>query len=64
MGRSFKAPKTNDVEQWKKAERLWEAGFRFFSYRSFPGAEPLPVRLSEVEAFIGRNPNHPARVGT
>lgn len=64
MGRSFKAPKAGDTEQWKKVELLWKAGFRFFSYRSFPDAEPLPERLSEVEAFIGRNPNHPARVGT
>lgn len=63
MGRSFKAPKLDDLEQWKKTEKLWEAGFRFFSYRSFPDAEPLPERLSEVEAFIKRNPAHPARVG-
>ncbi|WP_282605297.1 hypothetical protein [Pelagibius sp. Alg239-R121] len=36
MGRSFKAPKANDAEQWEKVKPLWLAGFRFFSYRSYP----------------------------
>jgi len=31
MGRSFKAPKKSDIEQWKKVRRLWMAGFRFYS---------------------------------
>jgi len=62
MGRSFKAPKKTDAEQWEKVRRLWTAGFRFFSYRSHPDAEPLPERLSEVDDFIARNPCHPFRV--
>ena len=62
MGRSFKAPKRSDVDQWKKVETLWDAGFRFWSYRSYPEAEPLPDRLDEVEDFIRRNPVHPARI--
>jgi hypothetical protein len=62
MGRSFRVPKQTDAEQWKKVEVLWNAGFRFQSYRSYPDAERLPDRLSEVEDFIRRNPIHPFRV--
>ena len=62
MGRSFKVPKSNNIEQWLKVQRLWEAGFRFWSYRSYDGAEPLPEKLSEVDAFIERNPDHPMRI--
>lgn len=63
MGRSFKAPKKSDTEQWAKVEALWSAGFRFGSYRSHPDAEPLPKRLRDVEDFIRRNPDHPMRAG-
>ena len=62
MGRSFKAPRKSDREQWEKLKRLWEAGFRFHSYRSYPEAEPLPERLRDVDDFIARNPNHPFRI--
>jgi hypothetical protein len=62
MGRSFKAPKKSDTDQWAKAQALWRAGFRFRSYRSYPDAEPLPDRLRDVEGFIDRNPVHPMRV--
>jgi hypothetical protein len=61
MGRSFKAPPMRDLEQWGKVQALWEAGFRFFSYRSFD-CVPFPAKLSEVEAFVRENPNHPFRV--
>ena len=61
MGRSFKAPPTNDAEQWAKVQALYNAGFRFFSYRSTSGP-PLPARLADVEAFIQDNPAHPLRV--
>lgn len=61
MGRSFKAPAANDTEQWAKVRALYNAGFRFFSYRSVSGP-PLPARLSEVQAFIRDNPTHPLRV--
>jgi hypothetical protein len=53
---------TGDIEQWKKVEKLWRAGCRFFSYSSFPGAEPLPERLREVADFVARNPDYPFRV--
>ena len=62
MGRSFKAPKKSEAEQWEKVRALWSAGFRFASYRGHPDAEPLPKRLSDVADFILRNPKHPARV--
>jgi hypothetical protein len=62
MGRSFKAPAARDTEQWLKVQALHEAGFRFFSYRSYD-CPPLPARLSEVEEFIRSNPGHPFRVG-
>lgn len=61
MGRAFKAPKSSDAEQWKKVEALWRAGFRFWSAWN-TDAEPLPSRLREVDDFIRRNPNHPARL--
>lgn len=63
MGRSFKAPKRSDAEQWEKVRLLWEHGFRFFSYRSHPDAEALPDRLRDVPGFVERNPDHPLRVG-
>jgi hypothetical protein len=62
MGRSFRAPKKSNRDQWKKVELLWKNGFRFFSYRRYPDAEPLPSKLSEVAEFIRRNPEHPFRV--
>ena len=62
MGRSFKAPPAKDTEQWAKVRELYDAGFRFFSYRSVDGP-PLPARLADVEAFIRDNPTHPLRVG-
>jgi hypothetical protein len=61
MGRSFKAPRAPDREQWAKVQALYAAGFRFFSYRS-QSCPALPARLSEVEAFIRENPGHPYRV--
>jgi hypothetical protein len=64
MGRSFAAPKKTDTEQWKKVELLWNAGFRFNSYRSHPNAEQLPDRLKDVDDFIHRNPDHPFRLKT
>jgi hypothetical protein len=61
MGRSFKTPASRDTEQWAKVQALYQAGFRFFSYRSYD-CPPLPARLSEVESFIRNNPGHPFRV--
>lgn len=62
MGRTFRTPRKADDDQWEKVRRLWAAGFRFWSYRSFPDAEPLPDKLNQVDEFIRRNPHHPMRV--
>lgn len=61
MGRSFRAPARRNVAQWAKIEVLYQAGFRFFSYRSFD-CPPLPAKLSQVKAFIRNNSAHPMRV--
>ena len=61
MGRSFKAPAAKDTEQWAKVQALYNAGFRFSSYRSNPCA-PLPAKLSEVATFVAEHPDHPMRV--
>ncbi|GGI67339.1 hypothetical protein GCM10007973_00630 [Polymorphobacter multimanifer] len=62
MGRTFRTPKKRENEQWEKLRKLWEAGFRFWSYRSFPEAEAYPDDLREVDAWIARNPKHPMRL--
>ncbi|TWB63696.1 hypothetical protein FBZ92_103187 [Nitrospirillum viridazoti] len=62
MGRSFKAPRRADIAQWRKVEALWRQGYRFWSCRSHPGAEPLPAMLKEVPSFVRRNPDHPMRL--
>jgi hypothetical protein len=62
MGRSFRTPAKREDDEWEKLRRLWRAGFRFWSYRSFPNAEPFPNHLREVDAFIQRNANHPMKV--
>lgn len=62
MGRAFKAPKKSDVEQWKKVELLWRAGFRFMPNTGWRDVEPYPERLREVAAFIEGNREHPFRV--
>lgn len=64
MGRSFKAPRHSDAKQWEKVRLLWENGFRFFSYRSDPEAEPLPQQLKDVPGFVARNPDHPFKLRT
>jgi DNA-directed RNA polymerase subunit RPC12/RpoP len=62
MGRSFRTSKATDVAEWKKIETLWNQGFRFHSFRSYPDAERLPETLGEVADFVRRNPNHPFRI--
>ena len=49
MGRNFKAPKQNDLKQWKKVEILFQHGFAYhgFGYR--------PATLQEVESFLAKN---------
>ena len=60
MGRAFKAPKRRDDEQWRKVQKLYALGFRFYSYGG--DYEPLPKRLPEVDNFVLRYPGHELRV--
>ena len=59
MGRAFKAPKRNNIEQWKKVEKLRLAGYGF--PMTSAKAPVYPEKLREVEDFIGENPDHPFR---
>ncbi len=46
-GSAFRAPKQDNVDQWKKAELLIAAGFLFT-----PGSGPKPRMLKDVPAFL------------
>ena len=59
MGRAFKAPKRTNKEQWKKVEKLRRAGYGF--PMTSTNAPAYPEKLSEVDDFIVKNPNHPFR---
>lgn len=48
MGRAFRAPRQNEVEQWRKVELLVQAGFIFRS--SVVGRYPDTV--TEARAFV------------
>jgi hypothetical protein len=62
MGRSFRAPASDDVEQWTKVQTLYALGFRFVGSGSHNGA-PYPDRLRDVAAFVRDNGDHPLRRG-
>ncbi len=34
MERIFRVPEKREYEPWDELRKLWEAGFRFWSYRS------------------------------
>lgn len=60
MGRSFKAPKRGNHEQWKKVQKLYALGFRFHRYGGdYP---PLPERLREIDQFVEQYSNHELRI--
>jgi DNA-directed RNA polymerase subunit RPC12/RpoP len=60
MGRSFKAPKRGDHEQWQKVKKLYALGFRFHRYGGdYPA---LPKRLREVKPFVEQYPDHQLRI--
>ncbi len=46
-GSAFRAPKQDNVDQWKKAELLIQAGFLFT-----PSSGPKPRTLKDVPAFL------------
>lgn len=48
-GTAFKAPRKNDLKQWKKAEELITNGIIFY-----PHGGVRPENLREVEAFIDK----------
>lgn len=63
MGRAFKAPKRRDDEQWRKVQKLYALGFRFYSYEEDdPPLPPLPKRLREVDNFVLNYPHHELRI--
>jgi hypothetical protein len=63
VGRAFKTPASDDLEQWKKVQALYAHGFRFGRYGPYDNVPALPERYREVEQFVRDNPNHPYRVG-
>ncbi len=60
MGKTFRAPRSSQLEQWKVVEALFQAGFRFMSGRG--SHAELPTRLRDVEQFIRENPDHPLKL--
>jgi hypothetical protein len=53
MGRTFKAPKQDDVKQWRKVETLRRNGIDFHSYGSHRLGK-FPRLLNEVAPFLER----------
>ncbi|GAB3030468.1 hypothetical protein GCM10027285_11360 [Oleiagrimonas citrea] len=55
FGRHFKAPRQDDIKQWKKVRFLIEHGFRFQKIRTGPGHHdtvPYPDTLEEARTFV------------
>jgi len=50
LSRKFKAPRKNDLAQWKKVEYLVRNGFYFE-----PIGEPYPKTLRDAMEFVTRN---------
>jgi hypothetical protein len=53
MGRQFKAPKLDDVKQWRKVEALVRGDITFHSQRLYT-LRNMPKVLREVAPFIRR----------
>jgi DNA-directed RNA polymerase subunit RPC12/RpoP len=53
MGRQFKAPRLDDVKQWRKVEALVRGGITFHSQR-LHSLRNMPKVLREVAPFIRR----------
>src|SRR5688572_13108035 len=54
MGRNFRAPKRNDVEQWEKVRILFDGGVRFWGEQS-GNFGPFPETPAEAIEFVSRN---------
>jgi hypothetical protein len=55
FGRHFKAPKKNDLKQWKKVAFLFEHGFRFQKIRIGSGHHDVvqyPETLEQAKEFV------------
>ena len=55
FGRHFKAPKKNDLRQWRKLEFLFEHGFRFQKIRPVKNSQesaPYPETLEAAIEFV------------
>ena len=50
MGKAFRSPKKDNLEQWKKAEELIRYGFLFH-----PNGGARPKRLKEVPEFLAKH---------
>jgi hypothetical protein len=61
MGRSFRAPKQTNGEQWLKVQTLYALGFRFVGNGNYEG-ERLPRTLRQVAESVARNPQHRLRL--
>ena len=52
MGRAFKAPKQNNLNQWKKVEHLVRSGFRFHNNAlCYIAPRPSLTTLREAHSF-------------
>ncbi len=51
MGRQFKAPRQNDVKQWRKVEALVRSGITFHTQRHYH-LRQMPKVLREVASFV------------
>jgi hypothetical protein len=54
MGICFKAPRQADVRQWRKVERLYQAGYTYRWEKCCPGHGPgfRPRTLAEIPEFL------------
>lgn len=53
LGRDFKAPRADDIRQWRKVEALWARGIRFDSC-GCNGPGPRPATLAQMRRDDGR----------
>ena len=61
MGKTFRAPKKSDVEEWGVIEELYRNGFRFIG-SGFGSSTPLPTKQSDLKQFLKENPVHPLKI--
>jgi len=52
--RNFKAPKSSDIEQWRKISFLLSHGFRFNTIRENGKRVPYPIDLELAKEFVIR----------